>query len=140
MPLIAWASGLLSLRLYPRFSRSRNWSAKQWCSRMRAPDVGAVETDVDARGAQDLRRADARKLEELGRLDAPEGEDHLAGRSVLDGGRTRADPNADRLVALEEQRGDRRVDRDRQVGALRHRVQERGSRAHALPCLMFAIA
>ena len=47
-------------------------------------DVGLVDAHVDTRGAQDVRRADARELEELRGVDAAEREDHLAGRAVLD--------------------------------------------------------
>ena len=41
-------------------------------------DVGSVDADVDTRGAQDGRRADARELQELRGVDAAEREDHFA--------------------------------------------------------------
>ena len=66
-------------------------------------DVRLVDAHVDARGEQHLRRSDAGQLEEPRRLDAAEGENHFAVRSVLGrtGGGIRA--HADDLVALEHE-------------------------------------
>src|SRR5207244_6435042 len=68
-------------------------------------DIWSVESHVDAGGSQDVRRPDPGELEQPGRLEAPERENHFAaGIDVLERGSS-AHAHAGDAVAVEEQLG-----------------------------------